>query len=76
MTMPETTSTPSREAMREQLRLLAIRQKVGTEWTVRQLREVADVLRYHPALGAQWGDKMNELLNECQEVIAEFYEET
>ncbi len=71
---PENTLTPSRAAMREQLRLLAIRQKVGTEWTVRQLREVADVLRHHPTLGGQWGDRMNELLNDCQEVITELYE--
>ena len=74
MTMQETTSTPSRAAIAELLRLMAARHGFIVEWSLSRTEEIAAVLQYHPNLGLAWGEKMAALLHDAKVALASLEE--
>ena len=74
MTTQKTTSTPSRAAIAEQLKLMAARHGFIIEWSLSRTEEIAAVLQHHPTLGLAWGEKMAALLHDAKAALASLEE--
>lgn len=69
MTTQEPTSPVPKQAIKQQLHLLAQRQGCPIDIMVARIYEVAYALRHHPHLGEEWWNRIATLLEDAEEAI-------
>lgn len=70
----ENTSTPSREAIREQLKRFSQSSARGAVSILLTASEIGYVLQYHPDLGLAWYEKFLAFMEDAQDALDDLEE--